>query len=245
MLPLRWLALALIVALILTLFIVVAFLPSVFLLKNDGDGWQYSREVDRVSFPGGAILVRENSQSPSDKGYISINIEADSTSEANLAAYVESRKSALNSLLVPVATNSTIEAVITFKDPISPEDFASFCETSVEKLGEYAVVLTNETTNIESTEVLWFPRPQEAGFIQNLTSIKEGSRLEGIIALECYIKAEAARGLQSDPKVLLIDPLEDPQVLDVKKNYESKGFDVQLERPFFKEMWTQYVTLKH
>ena len=60
----------------------------------------------------------------------------------------------------------------------------------------------------------------------------------------CYIKAEAARILQSDPKVLLIDPLEDQQVLEVKKSYESKGFYVQLEKPFFEEMWEQYAQMK-
>ena len=115
---------------------------------------------------------------------------------------------------------------------------------SVEKLGEYAIILTNEVTNKKSTDVLWFPRPHEAGFIQNLTSINEGSRLEGIIAFECYIKAEAARSLQFDPKVLLVDPLEDPNMLEIKKGYESKGFYVQLERPFFEEMWEQYAQMK-
>ena len=119
------------------------------------------------------------------------------------------------------------------------------CETSVEKLGEYAIILTDEKTGIQSTEVVWFPRPQEASFIQNLTSIKEGAKLEGIIAFECYIKAEGARSLQSDTKMLLIDPLEDQQMLEVKKGYESKGFYVQLERPFFKEMWEQYAQLKY
>ena len=114
------------------------------------------------------------------------------------------------------------------------------CEASVEKLGEYAIILTDETSGIQSTEVVWFPRPQEAGFLQNITSDKEDSNLVGIIAFECYIKAETARTLQSDPKVLLIDPLEDPTLLQIKNGYESKGFYVKLERPFFKEMWTQY-----
>lgn len=155
------LAIVLISALLLTMFAVIAFLPSTLFLKSE-DGWQAYREVDRISFPGGDIVVREIRQTPSDKGYISLRIEANLTSEGNLAAYVESRTTALNALLDSVATNSTIEAVITFKDPISPVDFASLCETSFEKLGEYAIILTNEMTNKKSTEVLWFPRPQEA-----------------------------------------------------------------------------------
>ena len=81
-----------------------------------------------------AMVVREIRQTPSDKGYISLRIEANLTSEGNLAAYVESRTNALNALLDSIATNSTIEAVITFKDPISPEDFASLCETPLKSL---------------------------------------------------------------------------------------------------------------
>jgi hypothetical protein len=222
---------------------VIVFLPSLFFLKGE-DGWVYSREVERISFPGGGIIVREIRQSSSDEGYISIGIEANITSKENLVAYIDSRMNALNAFLGTVTTNSTIEAVITFNDPISPEDFASFCAASVEKLGEYAIILTDQKTGIQNTEVVWFPRPQEAGFIQNLTSIKEGSKLEGIIAFECYIKAEEARNLQSNTKILLIDPLEDPQMLEVKKGYESKGFYVQLERPFSKEMWQQYAQMK-
>ncbi len=228
---------------LICLLAVIVFLPLLF-LSNDEGWWVYSREVERISFPGGDIVVRDNRQSPSVEGYISIGIEANITSHENLAAYIDSRTKALNAFLDTVTTNSTIEAVITFKDPIRPEDFASLCQTYIEKPGEYAIIVTDEATNIKSTEVLWFPRPQEAGFIQNLTSINEGSKLEGIIAFECYIIAETARSLQSDPKVLLIDPREDLQVLEIKKDYESKGFDVQLERPFFKEMWQQYAQMK-
>ena len=225
---------------LICLLAVIVFLSSLFFLKSY-DGWVYSREVERISFPGGAIIVRENRQSPSDKGYISISIEANITSNENLVDYIDSRTNALNVVLDNVNTNSTIEAVITFKDPTSLEDFASLCQTSIEKLGEYAIILKDEATSMKSTEVLWFPRPQEACFIQNLTSIDKGFKLEGIMAFECYIKAETARSLQSNPKVLLIDPLEDPQMVEVKNLYESKGFYVQLERPFFREMWQQYI----
>lgn len=220
-LSMKLLPTVLISALLLSIFVVVAFLPSTFFL--DEDGWQVYREVERISFPGGDIVVHEIRQTPSDKGYISLSIEANITSEENLATYVESRTNALNALLETATTTSTIEAIITFKDPINPEDFASLCETSVEKLGEYAIILTDETTNTKSTEVLWFPRPQEAGFIQNITSIKEGYRLKGIIAFECYIKAEAARSLQSDPKVLLIDPLEDHRCLMSKRTMSQRA----------------------
>lgn len=118
-----------------------------------------------------------------------------------------------------------------------------YLETSVVKLGEYAIVLTDQETGLKSSEIVWFPRPPEAGFVQNLTSIKEGSKLDGIIAFECYLEPKGARSLQSDPEVLLVDPLEDQQMLEVKKSYESKGFDVQFDRPFFEEIWKQYAPI--
>ena len=228
--------------LLICLLAVTIFVSSTFFFKSY-DGWVSSREIERISFPGGDIIVKENRQSPSDKGYITLNIEANITSKENLEAYVDSRTTALNTLLDTAAANSTIEAIITLKAPISPQDFASLCETSIEKLGEYAIILTDEATGTQSSEVVWFPRPQEAGFIENITSTREGSKLEGIIAFECYLQPKQAKSLQSDPRVLLVDPLEDQQLFEAKERYDSKGFDVLLDRPFFEEMWTQYVKL--
>ena len=107
---------------LICLLAVIVFLPSMFFLKGE-DGWVTSREFERISFLGGDIIVREIRQTPSDKGYISLSIEANLTSEENLAAYVESRTNALNALLDSVATNASIEAVITFKDPVRPQEF--------------------------------------------------------------------------------------------------------------------------
>jgi hypothetical protein len=242
---LRPLQLAFIATVVLILVVSVAYLPLVF-FKNESDGWSYSRGVDRISFPGGAIVVRQNSQSSTDKGYITISIEAKVDSEENLNSYVKTRTNALNSLLDSIAPNSTIEAVITFADPVSPQTFVSLVQNSIEKPGEYAIVLTDEANSSSSSDVLWFPRPQEAAdFAQNLTSTLEGFRLKGIISFECYIKANAAKSLLSDQKVLLIDLLEDPQILGIKQDYESNGFYVQSERPFFKEMWAQYTQLNN
>ena len=226
-----------------TVLVAAIFISLPLLLRSETDGWPYSREVDRINFPGGAIIVHENSQSPTDKAYITISIQANIFSEENLAAYVESRTNALNNLLETVSDNTTIEAIITFKEPVSPQNFAVLCENSIEKPGEYAITLINENTSTTSPAVLWFPRPQETNFPENLTHTLEGAKLEGIIAFECYIKSAAAKSLLSDPKILLIDPFEDPQVTSIKKDYELKGFDVQVSRAFFGEMWTQYVTL--
>jgi len=231
-------------ALLLTTYAAIAFLPSISFVNVDEGGW-VPREIERIRFPGGDIVVREIRYNSFEKGYVSIGIQAYITSEENLAAYVNSRTNALNALLDIIPAHSLIEAVVIFEDPIEPEELVSLCETSVEKLGEYAVILTNETTGTKGVGFLWFPRPQDPDFIQNLTSIREGYRLEGIIAIECYIKAEMAGTLQSDSKILLIDPMEDQKILEIKKKYDSMGFDVRIERSFSQEMVGQYAKLKH
>jgi hypothetical protein len=241
--PQPWKNSRLLYTILIAVLVAAAFLSLPFLLYDEADGWSYTREIDRIGFPGGAIVVYENSQSPGDKAYITISVEANIASEEDLAAYVESRTKALNSLLETVAGNATIEAIITFKDPLGPEAFARLCENWIEKPGEYAVILHSEDTNTVGSEVVWFPRPLETDFTQNLTSTFTGYELEGIIAFECYVKADAAKNLLSNQAVLLIDSLEDPQILEIKQDCRSRGFDAQVSRAFFEEMWKQYVPL--
>jgi hypothetical protein len=223
-------------------------LPTMVSLRSNHDeteGW-VPKELERISFPGGDIAVRKIQYNPFEKGYISIHIEAHITSEEDLSAYVGSRTNALNIFLDSINPNSTIEvAAITFRAPIKPEELMSLCEISLVKLGEYAVIITNEVTGEKSTMVLGLPRPQDPEFIQNLTFIKDGYRLEGIIAAECYVKAEMARILQSDPTIRLVDPSEDLTIIEIKKKYNLMGFDVEVSRPFSYEMWSQYVKLEH
>lgn len=231
LIPLSVLALCLLTA--------TVFVAPLIFSNGEVDGWVSSKQIELVSFPGGNIVVYENRQSPQNRGYLTVTVEANVTSHENLAAYVTSRTNALNAL-IESDPDSSIEAIVTFKAPLNPQEFESLCKASIQKPGEYAIVLTDKATEIQRTEVVWFPRPQEANFAANLTAIKEGSKLEGIIAFECYIETKDAKSLQSDPKVLLIDPFEDQQMLEVKERYESKGFYVQLERSFFEEMWKQY-----
>jgi hypothetical protein len=230
--------------LLFTACVAIAFLPSILFSNFDESGWG-PREIERVSFLGGEIVVREMRYNPWEKGYISIHIEAHITSKENLTAYINSRTNALHALLETIAADSLIEAFITFKNPIKPEDLTTLYETSLVKLGEYAVIVTDEKAGTKCACVLWFPRPQDSDFIQNLTSFREGYILEGIIAIECYIKAETVRILQSDSKILLIDPVEDPIISEIKEKYESMGFRVQVERPFSEEMWRRYATFKY
>ena len=224
--------------------IVLSIYPASF-LKVDESGWG-PKELERISFPGGSIVVTDMRNSPFEEPYISIHIEAHINSEEDLSAYVNSRTNALNALLDSMAPDAVVEiAAIVFKDPLTPEDFVNLYKNSFVKIGEYAVIVKDEESGERGAGVLWFPRPEDSDFVSNLTSIKDGYKLEGIIAVEGYIKAEVARSLQYDPKVLLIDVTKDPFLFELEKKYSTMGYGVQVERAFFREMWAQYVKFKY
>jgi hypothetical protein len=208
------------------------------ILLSDGesidDGWASRRVVERVGFPGGDIVVWKYSQSSRDKGYIILNVEPNIASQDDLAVYIDSRTKGLNQILED--NISMFEAIVTFKAPMSPEEFVRWCSGSVEKASDCAVITTDSTSGVVFLE-------GGAGNIVNVTS-KEGLNLGGVIAVECYLKPEQARNLQSDPKVLLVDPAEDPQMLQIRERYQTEGFSAQVQRPLAKEMWKQYAVLE-
>jgi hypothetical protein len=209
------------------------------LLLSDGesieDGWVSQRVVERVGFPGGDIVVWKYSQSSRDKGYIILNVEPNITSHSDLSAYIDSRTEGLNQILEE--NSSIFEAIVTFKAPISAEKFVRWCNGSVEKATDCAVITTDRTSGVVFLE-------GGAGNIVNVTS-KEGLNLGGVIAIGCYLTPEQARNLQSDLTVLLVEPLEDLQMRQIKERYRAEGVDAQVQRPPpAKELWKQYATLE-
>jgi len=226
-----------------TAYVAVASLPSLLLSKTDESVW-VPREIERINFPGGAIVVRHIQYGPFDKGYISIHVEAQLTSEEALSLYVNSRTNALNMLFNSISLDSMMEATVTFKVPLEPAEFTSLYENSLIKFSDYAVIVTGEGTDTKGLEIFCH---QTLGteFTENLTHIKEGYRLNGIIGVDALIKAEAARLLQFDSRVFLIDPKEDPITNGVAEKYRCMGFSVEVSGPAYIDMWGQYVRLKH
>lgn len=229
--------------LVVTAYVAVASLPPLLFSKTDESGW-VPREIERINFPGGAIVVRHIQYGPFNKGYISIHIEAQLTSEEALSAYVDSRTNALNMLFNSISPDFMIEAAVTFKAPLEPAEFASLYEASLVKFSDYAVIVTDEETGTKGMEIFCH---QTLGteFTENLAHIKEGYRLNGIIGVDALIKAEATRLLQSDSRVLLIDPKGDPIANEVAEKYRSMSFSVEVLGPAYIDMWGQYVRLKH
>jgi len=202
------------------------------------------KELDRIGFRGGTIVVRKIQYSPVEKGYVSIRVEPSITSEENLSAYIESRTNALNKLLNSVSSDSVIQANVILKIPMKPEDFIGLYETSLIKFSDYATVLTHKTTGVKTVE---FFCHQTSGteFTKDLMPINESFKLEGVIGAEAIIKAEEARLLQSDSRVLLIDPFGDPVVQEIADKYRSMGFYVEGPAPEFRDTVNQYTRLKH
>jgi hypothetical protein len=199
------------------------------------DGWGARRVIERVGFSGGDIVVWKYSQSSADKGYIILDVEANITSQDDLSAYIDSRTKGLNQLLED--TNSTFEAIVTFKAPMSPEEFVHWCDGSVEKAGDCAVVLADGASRVFFLE-------GGAQGILDITDLKADSNLGGVMAVGCYLQPQQARNLQSNPKVLLVEPLEDAQMRQIIAHYQAEGFSAQVQRSLSEEMWTQYAVLE-
>ncbi|XHH10394.1 MAG: hypothetical protein ACFCUE_07135 [Candidatus Bathyarchaeia archaeon] len=187
-----------------------------------------------------AIVVKENRQSPSDKGYITLGIEANITSNQNLTDYINSRTIALNSLLEN--TTSIFDAIVTFKAPVSQADFESWGEASVEKYGGFVAIFTDQKTGNQTSSVV-YSKPDEEGYIPDLTKWQEGFKFEGVLAVECRLTPYQARNLLSDEKTLLIDPYEDLQTRQIEERYESTGLTAQVERTLTEEVWTHHTQM--
>jgi hypothetical protein len=200
-------------------------------------------ELERIGFLGGAIAVHKIQYNPFEKGYISITVEAHISSEENLSAYIDSRTNALNMLLDSVSHDSIIQAAITFRTPIEPEEFLNLSEALLLKFSDYAVIVT-ESNGLKGIE-LFCHQTLGTELTENMTHIGEGKTVEGIIGVDAVMKAEAVRMLQSDSRVLLIDPYGDPVSNEVAEKYRSMGFSVEGPSPAYMAMWNQVAELRY
>jgi hypothetical protein len=222
--------------------VVASFLAAIFYLNwgRYGTGDVAVKDVlERVSFPGGDIVVWNNTVSHRDKWIVSVGIEAKITSEDSLADYIGSRTHALNVLLED--TNSSFDAIVTFKEPLTPEKFLRWINTSVADFHSYASLWTDKNSGAHTSGVSY---TNNVTFIENLNDTKPFSNFDGVIAVECVMDPRQAKSIQSDLRVLLVDPYEDEQMLQIQRQYESAGFPVWITRDLLNEMWMQYATLR-
>lgn len=233
--------------LVLTAYVAVIFLPSIISSDGDESGWVIDQEVERVEFPSGAIVVYKRQQDPRSARYIIIKVFPNIRSESDLWAYVESRTKAMNELLDFINPDESLQLTLTFNTPLEPVDFQNLCRDYLEKPNLYAILLRNGTSGTLGVAVCGLP-PLDANFVKDFAYLKKGYTLVGVIASEGLLKAGMVKTLQSDSRVLLVDPAEDLTTRGLVEKHLSTGLYVGggvEEILFSSKMWSEYAKLKY
>lgn len=217
--------------------------------KSDFDesGWVTMQEMERIEFHGGVYVVYKYQETPRSESSIVIKVLHTIKSESDLWAYVESRTKAMNELLGFVNPNESLQVTLTFNTPLEPVDFQSLCRDYLEKPNLYAILLKNETSGSLGA-VSSGPNPLDPSFVKDFTYLKEGFTLVGIIASEGLLKAGMVKTLQSDSRVLLVDPVEDLTARALVEKHLATGLYVGggvWEILFSSKMWSEYAKLKY
>ena len=231
--------------LLLTAYVAVVLLPPVAFKSSSDESGRVTEVVEKVEFPGGAIVVYKH---PYMYGYpkdviISIGVHPYITSEDDLLAYVNSRTKALNELLNSISTNENVHVIVTFKEPLERTDFVNLWRDYLEKPLEYAIIVENETSGDLGILVLGMPSHDEPDFMEYLTNPK-GFKLVSVIGFEALVKADVAENFKQDSRILLVDPYKCLTTWGLVEKYSSRGFHVTVTGDNILEMWRQYVKVK-
>jgi len=234
--------------LLLTAFATVVLLPPmVFRSTCDESGWVIDQEIERVQFPGGFMVVYRRRWDPHSESHIVVKTYPNIKSESDLRAYVESRRNAMEELLNSVSPNETLTVTLTFNTPLEPTYFQDLCVDYLDKPNLYAILLRNETSGTVGATISG-PHPLEASFVKDFTYLRADYNLLGVIASEALLRAGMVKTMQSDSRVLLVDPAEDLTTQKLVEKHLSSGLHASgyVEEILFpSKIWSQYVKLKH
>lgn len=230
--------------LLLTAGVAIVLLPPMAFFSNVDESGRVTEVVERVLFPGGAIVVYKH---PYMYGYpqnsiISIQVLPYITSKEDLLAFVNSRTEALNKLLDSINTNENVSVIVTFKEPLERTDFVNIWKDYLEKPMDYAVIVENKTSGDLGILILGMPSHDEPDFMEYFTSPK-GFKLISVIGFSALVKADVAETFRQDSRILLVDPYECLTARVLAEKYSSMGFYVTVTRDI-SEMWRQYVKVK-
>jgi len=229
----------LISGLLLTVLVAIVLLPQMafpsgfHLFSHIEESGRVTEVVERVLFPGGAIVVYKHPiDIPQPTWDISIKVHNYITCEEDLLAYVNSRTNALNELLNSLSTDRKVWVTVTFKEPLEPSEFKNLYENYLaesDRLDLSAIIVENETSGELETIILGAPSPD---YLEEwITYPKQDLKMINVISLQVSLKADAAKTLAQDPRILLVDPQECLTVRGLVAKYSLIGFKVTVDRP--------------
>lgn len=190
--------------------------------------------LEILRFSGGSISVAEVSASPS---VIKIRIMPDVRSWEGITTYISSRIDAARTLVESLDSSQLIPVTVTFNTPVSPSEYMRLVKELGIEVSTYNLV-GNEGAGgsiVQSKQ-----RPYNWEFEARLKTSR-GVKVEGVTGFSGSIPAGNIKTLQSDNRVILVDPREDLTVLQLKQKYADQGYPVQVYNPL--DLWIYYKML--
>jgi len=219
--------------LLLTVGVAMVLLPPMIFNSSFDESGRVTEVVERVLFPGGAIVVYKHPIYDSDPAWsLSIKVHNYITCEEDLLVYVNSRTTALNELLSSLSPDDKIWVTVTFKESLEPADFKNLYEhylAQSDRLDQSAIIVENEASGELETITLNAPSPD---YLEEfITYPKKGLKTMGVISFDALVKADVAKTLKQDARILLVDPQECLTIRGLVKKYSQMGFKVTVDRP--------------
>ena len=155
----------------------------------------------------------------------------------DLSAYITSRIAATEKLIANGSRSQYIPVTVTFKTPVSPDEYADMVKKAGIKINGYSVLGTDGYGgSMAPSEQI----PYDETFESALN--KRGVEVIGVTGFTGSIPTNAITSLQNDSRILLIDPWEDLKVQQLKQKYVDEGYSVNVIPPI--DLWPRYNALK-
>lgn len=190
--------------------------------------------LEILRFPGGSISVAEVGNS----SVIKIRMLPDVRSWEGVVTYISSRIDAAKTLAENMDSSQLLPVTVTLNTPISPSEYINLVKRLGIEVSSYNIV-GNEGAggSIAPSKHMPYNWVFEATL-----KIHRGIEVLGVTGFYGLIPAGNIETLQNDQRVILVDPMEDLTILQLKQKYIDQGYSVQIYYPV--DLWIYYKMLK-
>ena len=191
-------------------------------------GWGLDHELlEVIEFPGGAYIVSEFPDR------VTIQTRPVINSSETLGLYIAYRTEALIEYLHEVRGGTSVAVVVTFAEPLKPEEYVKLVRSYDIAVESYGFV---GEKGIGGVVVRDPDEPYDREFERMIRS--RGDMIEGITSFKGFVSIDALRELRLDTRILLIDLVEDLTVQKLAEKYSGLGKEIIIKPPC--DIWVEY-----
>ena len=183
--------------------------------------------LEVIEFPGGAYIV---SESPNR---VTIQTRPVINSSETLGLYIAYRTKALIEYLHEVRGGTSVAVVVTFAEPLKPEEYVKLVRSYDIAVKSYGFV---GEKGIGGVVVRDPDEPYDQEFEKAIRS--RGDAIKGVTSFKGSVSVDALRELRSDARILLIDLVEDLTVQKLVEKYSGLGKEIIIKPPC--DIWVEH-----